>query len=646
MRLVGFDHASPEHYIATFLPRARPNPWAQRGVTKMLRSKVRSGCFVCTVHDQAKFQGDHLMNGRLTRFFTLAAAALLTALPAQAQELGRFRVLVPDFYALQGADRDFGEDAANDLRDLLKGLPTHQPIERGDVRDQVREFDMRMEDLDCLKTRQLATQINAQIALCANYTEQGDTRQLTGIEFWDMNNSEALAVEPITVTGRDGRRQAARHIFEAFDRMVQLARAQQFCAEYALSQQWDNALRNCDQALALNPGAVSTRQRKARIRFEQAQAETDPQAKRGYFQQVLEELETVLEANQFHEEALQLSGYVSIQLGDEDGGREYYYRYLEINPGADRIRLNIAYDMSEAGDPEGAMELVAVGLETTPENADLLTYYANYGFAAANKRATEAQAAGGDSGVPAEAEALYREVISALNKVAAIRGAEMPVGLWRTVVASHIQLGDVAQAEAVARQVLQAHPEDAVITDFLANALQKQGRIDEAVATLDRVQEIQPDYPGVNVRQGSWLMSTGRLGDAVPYFRRAVQRGENANTIARIIFGDAVNNGVRKEAWDYALRGILAAKTFDVTPETRTELDFWNGWTIYHQAMLVQAPQNLESAETSMPMFERARDLFNAGRGYTSRAGMNLQQILDAVNSYIEIQTVIIRRLG
>jgi tetratricopeptide (TPR) repeat protein len=586
------------------------------------------------------------MNGRLTRPLTLAAAALLTALPAQAQELGRFRVLVPDFYALQGADRDFGEDAAKDLRDLLKGLPTHQPIERGKIRDQVREFDMRMRDLDCLKTRQLATQINAQIVLCANYTEQDETRQLTGLEFWDMNNSEALAVEPITVTGRDGRREAAQHIFQAFDRMVQLARAQQFCAEYAVSQQWDNALRNCDQALALNPSAMSSRQRKARIHFEQAQAETDPQAKRTYFQQALKELEQILEANQFHEEALQLGGFVSIQLGDEEKGRSYYYRYLEVNPGADRIRLNIAYDMNQAGDPEGAMELVAVGLETAPENADLITYYANYGFAAANKRATQAQAAGGASGVPAEAQALYREVISALNKVAAIRGAEMPVGLWRTVVASHIQLGDVAQAEAAARQVLQTHPQDAVITDFLANALQKQGRIDEAVATLDRVQEIKPDDSSVNVRQGSWLITAGRLDDAVPYFRRAVQRGDNANTMARIIFGDAVNNGVRKDAWDYALRGLLAAKTFDVTPETRTELNFWHGWTIYHQAMLVQEPQNLESAERSKPMFEQARDLYNAGRGYASRAGMNLQQILDAVNSYIEIQAVLIRRLG
>ena len=35
--------------------------------------------------------------------------------------------------------------------------------------------------------------------------------------------------------------EAAEHIFAAFGRMVELARAQEFCADYANSRQWDNA---------------------------------------------------------------------------------------------------------------------------------------------------------------------------------------------------------------------------------------------------------------------------------------------------------------------------------------------------------------------------------------------------------------------
>ncbi len=582
------------------------------------------------------------MFGRLTRILALAVAAILIVTPAEAQ--GRFKVLVPDLYALEGADRGFGEDIAEELRDLLEGLPTHQPIDRDEIEDQLDEFDMRMRDLDCLRTRQLATQIEAQIALCAQFSGRKESAEITGIQFWDMTVSEALDVDPITVTGRDSDKVAAQQIFEAFDRMVQLARAQQFCAEYALSQQWDNALRNCEQALDLNPAAIATRARKARIHYEQAQEESNEAAKQEYLRQSLESLGAVLDGNEFHEEALQLAGVVSIQMNNEEQGRLYFGRYLEVNPGADQIRLNIAYDMSQAGDPEGAMALIQQGLDGAPENADLLTYYATYAFAAANKRAGETQT---DAEMSPQAKSLYRETIATLNKIAAIQGAETPLATWRTVIASHLQLGENAEAEAVARRTLESTADDTFVLSFLADALQRQGRIDEAVATLTRVEGLAPETPNLQIKQANWLMLDGRLNDAIVYLRKAVEL-EQASTdeVALMIFGDAVNKGVRAENWTYALRGLLAAKQFRVTSANRAQFDFWHGWTIYHQAMEAQQPQDLASAQRAMPMFEQARDLFNAGRPFARQSGMNLQQILDAVNQYIEIQTVIIRRFG
>ena len=525
-----------------------------------------------------------------------------------------------------------------------KGWPPTSQSTATRFEDQLDEFDMRMRDLDCLKTRQLATQIDAQIALCAQFSGRKESAEITGIQFWDMTVSEALAVEPITVTGDDSDKVAAQQIFAAFDRMVQLARAQQFCAEYALSQQWDNALRNCEQALDLNPSAIATRARKGRIHYEQAQEESNEAAKQEYLRQSLESLGSVLDANEFHEEALQLAGVVSIQMGNEEQGRQYFGRYLEVNPGADQIRLNIAYDMSQAGDPEGAMALIQQGLDDAPENADLLTYYATYAFSAANKRAGETPV---DAEMSPQAKSLYRETIATLNKIAAIQGAETPLATWRTVIASHLQLGENAEAEAVARRTLESSPDDTFVLSFLADAVQRQGRIDEAVATLTRVEGLAPETPGLQVKQANWLMLDGRLNDAIVYLRKAIELGQaTTDDIALMIFGDAVNKGVRAENWTYALRGLLAAKQFQVTPANRGQFDFWHGWTIYHQAMEAQEPQDLESAQRAMPMFEQARDLFNAGRPFARQSGMNLQQILDAVNQYIEIQTVIIRRFG
>ena len=149
------------------------------------------------------------MNGRLTRSLAFAAVALLTALPSQvkAQESVRYRVLVPDLFPAEGSKKNFGEDVAEDLREFLEGLGTHQPIERNEIRDELKAFDLDIDELDCFQTRQLATQINAQLALCASYREQGDTRELTVIQFWDITTGEPLEVEGITVTrqGSQGR---------------------------------------------------------------------------------------------------------------------------------------------------------------------------------------------------------------------------------------------------------------------------------------------------------------------------------------------------------------------------------------------------------------------------------------------------------
>jgi predicted Zn-dependent protease len=586
------------------------------------------------------------MIGRLTRLIALGAAAILTARSVEAQE--RFRVLVPDFYATQGARRNFGEDAAEQLREMLNGTRTHQPIELDEIEDQLDEFDMEMEELDCLKVRQLATQINANVALCAQYSESGETRELSGIQFWDMATSEPLDVPGFTATGRPGITEAAQKIFQAFDNMVQLTRAQQFCAEYALSQQWDNALTNCEQALALNPQAIGTRFRKANIHFQQARAEGVPEAqKREYFTQSLDELERILEINQFHEDALQLAGFVSIQLGDQEGGRAYYFKYLEVNPGDDNIRLNIAYEMSQAGDPEAAMALVKQGIDAAPENAALLGTYAGYAFQAAQKSQAEAQGDAG-GGIPAAAAAHYRDVITTLSKLRAMQGAETQPTQLRMIVGSHLQLNEFAEAERAANDILATTPDDQITLSFLADAQQRQGRIDDAVATVSRIEQINPEArPGnIQIRQANWLVAAGRLQDALPYFRRAVERGEDANQVSRLVFNDAVNKGVRAENWAYALTGLQAAKSFAINADTKADYDFWHGYTLYNQGIAAQRPQTLESARASLPIFEQARDLLTAGRAGAQRSGVNVQQLLDAVNQYIEIQTVIIRRYG
>ncbi len=126
---------------------------------------------------------------RIQIALTLVAAALVLAPAAQvqAQDMGRFRVLIPNFEPLDGANKKFGERAAKELRELINSLATHQPIEEKEIKSNLKRFKMDMDELDCIRTRQLASQINAQVALCASYTEGPEKQFAFNAGFWDVD---------------------------------------------------------------------------------------------------------------------------------------------------------------------------------------------------------------------------------------------------------------------------------------------------------------------------------------------------------------------------------------------------------------------------------------------------------------------------
>ncbi|NJD18980.1 MAG: tetratricopeptide repeat protein [Gemmatimonadetes bacterium] len=572
---------------------------------------------------------------RMTRAFTWLAAAL-AAVPAagvDAQEMSRYRVLIPNFEALEGANRKFGENAAKELRVLINGLATHQPIEKKEMDDNLKKFKMKMEELDCIRTRQLASQMNAQVALCASYS--GTPQSYTvNAEFWDIASGESLKVDP--VQGADKQElAAAQHIFGSFDRYVQQVRFTQFCNDYAQSQQWDNALRNCDQALELNPGAVGTRFRRARILFEQEK-----------FPESLDELKRVLELNQFHEDAIQLAGFISAKLGQDDQAMAYYQQYLELNPGNAQIRMRVAYDLAQGGDPAGAMDLVQVGLDVNPDDVNLSEMYGGFAFAAGLEANQKAGTNATETLTP-EAAAFFRKAIVAYGKVYAAKGAETPVGHLRNVIAAHVQLKEFDQAVAVAERTLQTHPQEESIWSVYADALQPLGRLDDALAALDKVKEINPTYQGIAMRKANWLVQAGRIDAATSALRGGVQDlTVEPDVAATLLFSDAYANGVNPKRYAYAISGITAAKQIpNVSSKMTSQLNFWHAFSVYMGAVAEQEPQTLATAKATLPKFQQAIQLFPLAREYAAtQQSINLNQFLQNAQTYIEIQEAIIKR--
>jgi tetratricopeptide (TPR) repeat protein len=573
---------------------------------------------------------------RMLRLTLNIALAALVVGPAALQAQGRFRVLIPYFTPMGDADDDFGKDASKELRELINTLATHQPIEENEIKDQAKRFDTKIEDLNCILTRQLASQIDAQVALCAEYTELPDKSwAVTNVVFWDIQSSEQFPVSDITVAEKD-EEVAAQHIFGEFDRYVQQVRAHTFCVDYFGSQQWENALRNCDEALVINPSGAATRYLRGRILYEMEN-----------YTESLVEMKTVLATEPFHQEALELAGYMSAQAGEDDEARDYYSRYLELNPANAAIRMRIAYDLARAGDPVGGMQFIEVGLDVDPENVDLWEQYGGFAFSAAlNAEQDAAVDAQNGGGVSPEAQGYYRDAIEAYEKVFEGKGEETPVGHLRQIIAAYIQLDEIAAAVDFGGRVLQTHAQKDVLWSIYADALQRNDQLDDAITALDRVREINPSHPSARLRQGNWLIQAGRIEDAVAVLKEAAaadpQRAEQA---ARMIFADAYQKGYQEKNYPYAITGMSAAKELpDLSEEMVSQLNFWHGFSVYQAAVLQQAPATLATAEATLPRFRSALALLNQAGAYPASVGVNLTELVANVNTYVEIQEAIIKR--
>lgn len=576
------------------------------------------------------------MLGRLKLILAASALALVAApAAAHAQEGGRFRVIIPRFEPQEGADRGFGRDVAEELRDLINTLATHVAMDEDEIEDQADAFNMDMDDLNCLFTIQLAAQINVPVAICASYTEDADRIMTVTASIRTVTTSEEFALEAFTIP-RNQREEAAQQIFTQFDRYNTQVRSAAICNDYAASQQWENALRNCDESLAINPNAMATRFMRGRVLYEMERHD-----------EALEEFNRVLEQDPFHEDALQLAGYIATTQGDAETGRDYYRRYLDINPGNVAIRMRIAYEMAQAGDPVGAMEFIQVGLDVDPNSTDLLDQYGGFAFTAA----LQSQEAYGMSspdaeGLAPEAADYYREAIAAYMKVFEARGAETQPDRLRNIVAAHIQLEELDQAIQLSERILETHPEEDRIWTLYADALQRSGRLEDAITALDRLLAIVPDHPTAALRQGSWLIEAKRLEDAVEVLSRVAQQGtQQADQAARLIFNEAYTNGHQQNDFAYSIRGMTAAKQLpNISPEMTNQLNFWHGFSLYSQAVAAQEPQTLQSAQATQPQFTQALGLFNSSGNYPASVNVNLAQLVEATNTYIEIQDAIIRR--
>ena len=252
----------------------------------------------------------------------------------------------------------------------------------------------------------------------------------------------------------------------------------------------------------------------------------------------------------------------------------------------------------------------------------------------------------GAEGLAPEAAGFYGQAIDAYMKVFAERGAEMPEGRLRNIVAAHIQLEEFPQAIEKGEQFLEAHPDSEVLWSFYADALQRGGRLNDAITALDRVLALNPAHPNAALRQGSWLIQEGRIDEAIAKLTDYVAQNPNqADQAGRMIFADAYQQGYQQDDYQYAIRGFTAAKQIPgMGDELVRQLNFWHGFSVYSLTFPQAEEQTLAAAQRTLPGFQEALRLLQGTGEYATANNINLQQILDATRQYIEIQEMIIER--
>lgn len=568
--------------------------------------------------------------------FVLLGGLLTPGAGAQVAE--RYRVMVTNLVPMADADDDFGKDLAKELRKLINQFPTHQPVEEDEIKDKARDFDLDLDELDCIRSVQLATQMNVELVFCGQYTENKDTKEvsLSGVRF-SAPGGMSFPI-PDRTWGEKEYEVAAQEISGSFSTYVDQLRYGAFCDDYHRSKDWASAETNCTRALEMNPDDAQSRHIYAIVLREQGRDE-----------EAYDEFKKVVELDPLNEQAILGTANQAMKVGRRDESRELYARYLQLDPGNALVRMNIAYEQATAGDPEGAMLLIEDGLSLDDANVDLLLYHALF----ATRAAQDIRDAGSaDESLPPEVAALYRKAVGSYEKAYEVQGVEMDGSHLRQMIASYYELDMLDQAVSMAERALETHAEEVEIWSLYANILQRADRLDDAVAALDRVESLDADFPNVKMRQGTWLLAADRVDDAFSYFQQAVQKGEQpARVVARNLFARGHARGIvaTPKNWPYAERLIKLGKEFEsqLSDEEAGELDFWHAYVLYNQGLEQEKPQTLQTAQTTLPKFREAARLFGLARvaAYiATRPSISLQQFRDATQQYIEIQQTIIQR--
>jgi len=578
---------------------------------------------------------------RLSLVLSTAALLTLPLIPSkvEAQDGSRFRVLVANLTSTDGTRDRFGEQTSDRLRSILD-MPTHVAMSSRDIDQAARQYDLRLSNLDCVTSRQLADLLRVPLVFCGEYATVDGQIRYSG-SFFTVPAGDEFRTDPDVLAEGDAR-QAAERIFAFFEGTVERLNQISYCGMDFNSANWDGALQYCTRAVELAPDSRESRVALARTYMELER-----------FEESLAQFELLLEADPNSSSTLESAGWVASQLFETEKAFEYYSRFLELNPDNVPVRANVAYSLAQAGDDEGAMNLLQAGIQQAPDNVDLHEQFGTYAFrAAANRQAMlpQTQQQGGDGpAVHPEVADLYRHAVRSLERVFEERGAETNPGHVHNSMRARIQIGDLDDAIAFGQRVREHFRDDATVLRLTADAYSRRGEPERAIELMSEALRAQPDLPDAHARMAQWSLQAGNVDAAVEHIRSAAAAGEQTpDQLGSVLFSYGWSQGVQAGNHDLGVRLFVVAKGIEgISAGFRSQVNFFHGFALYDQAnRVLQQDNSLQASQRFLPLLREAQGYLSQGEAYAAQSNQNVGQIQGAVSQWIEVAQAVIAREG
>ena len=246
-------------------------------------------------------------------------------------------------------------------------------------------------------------------------------------------------------------------------------------------------------------------------------------------------------------------------------------RAHSADPNQTRITVTLGDVYIRAGTPQKALDLVAAEKGVNASSTDIMSLRAAAFLSLGQKK---------------DARATYEEILKQDARV---------VGARRQLVALLIDAGDFESARNVLTAGIAASPRDyQLYQDYVMVDLKSTG-MDAALATADRLQSQDREFPGIRALKGDIYLAANRPADAVAAFTDANNATPSSLLVTRL--ASALLRSGRADDADALLLSWLGKHADDmVATEQLAEIKIatgkWDDAARYLQLLLKQKPHD------------------------------------------------------